>query len=678
MAERTIEWLEWWETPLAQRGPPPARDDAVRFHDISWKEWSNDEQKRIQQLVIRWIIAFCDLRNGLIPWHKPDPNTTRIIVGFFFDKEKAFVTLTEEDRLGTSNKIKQDVLSILQGHFSKLDDMLRLEPHLRPPWIEMPAEISRVYNLKRQYVEMCHPWIAYWDILLAEGRGKFPPTPARIPEEVRWTITFDDFPRADRRRLKLFYKRILPELGRDRGRTQFWVEKVEAADNPAQVRVELTYHRRDLPLVKTVNFYDPLSFLCGDVFPLHSAAKHRETHIGDISMKDVMREVYVDEIIRGPNCIMSKETYAEVAHAYITHWDKKQDYYPVADGVLGRFPARLGWDIQQGTDGFMALLDDDGEAKAEFVSRRPLAKNAKHAPEDMEAVGRFWDLMKAILPGAETVKTVVPSLSDMFTGETTPEKVKFFVVKVEHVTESLITARVLLKSRDSSLRVSVDVDFLEVISGGVVHDSLIESRVKDLLRFGRGETPLISATDDEDEVSAYRRLLGPDILEGSVWKYMFIPDKDKPLQRLAYMKHMQKRFSPVVGSLFDIQQGEDGADWALIDGENDQGQYIYKHPELREKIKKGHLRRIFRRAQEFDKAIPQLPPQVENLIFLMSDLGTPEREKMEEKRRRLATRSRPKGPGKTKAAPPAENVPRLRVAASQSSSGSGIQIEEVL
>lgn len=675
MAARTVDWLEWWETPPAKRDSAPVDGDRVRFHDIAWEEWDDEAELRIRQLVTQWMNGFIAMREGRIPWYEVDENEEKIAEWHFDEKKACVVLKTIGGPWLAPQEQRVDVLSLLQGHWYNLDTMLRLEPFLRPV---MPDEIARTKLLKTQYVEMCHPWIAYWDILLAEGRGKFPPTPARIPDEVRWTITLDDFPRADRRRLKLFYKRILPKLGRNRGKTEFWVEKVEAADNPAQVRVELTHHRRGLPPVKTVNFYDPLSFLCGDVFPLHADAKHRDTHIGDISMKDTMREVYVDEILLGPNCIMAKETYAEVAHAYITRWNKKQDYYPVAHRELGRFPVQLARDIQQGTDGFQVLLDDDGEAKSEVVHRRPLAKNARHAPEDMEAVGRFWDLMKTILPGAETAETVAPSLPDKFEGETYPEKVRFFVVKVEHVTESLVTARVLLKSRDSLLRVSVDVDFLEVMTGGLVYDSLIHFRVKDLLRFGRnGETPLISATDDQDEVSAYRKLLGPEILEGMGWQYMSIPDKDKPLQRLAYMKHMQKRFSHVLGSMFDIQQeGEDGADWEFHDGKYDLGEYIHEHPELQEKIKKGHLRRIFRRAQEFDKAIPKLPPQVENLIFLMGDLGTPEREKMEEKRHRLATRSRPKGPGKTKAAPPAENVPRPRVAAPHNSSG--IQIEEVL
>jgi hypothetical protein len=571
------EWLVWWDTPAAARPAHPSHEfDFNREScDYGADVLSEEDQRRLSRFFQRMLPMF---------------NKRMLLMGVI-----QTATVLENGatvRFAMENRWEDDysALEVLAGRIISLEDLLELEL------------IDAKYT--PDYFRLCHAWLIYWgtpDHVRMKNGNKPQETGDDIPQWLRRSIKLADFPQVDRVLLTEFYKVVLHDFRSRRDKDGYTVHDTKVdPDNGAQVQVIL-----DTPLEAKTVTHDPLAVLSGQAIPFG----------------DVENAVFIAYYHRR----MHKYVYAELAHQWLEWWalqtfNEKTPTKAFGHEIASSFvsnpmahpppsPDREDIEIDEHTGGYTQ--------PPMRIRRRQLAKGATLAPGAVEAAKQFWNLMREILQGAITEPETI-TLRDEDGEEREEIECSYRILRIEEVNAGLTRAKMLVRAlkKTPGNEILVDVDLLEVISGGLIYRNLLESRTLDFIKFGRDNANNISVFDGRDA-------------------YGYAEEQAPRLHR-EFMKLMKKRYGPVLGDLVDFVDSEEGAYWSEAADFEWPGESVYTNPALLDRVVDGYKRSLFRRAQKFDKTVAELPEPVENAIFAFADLASEERKKQEANREQQA------------------------------------------
>jgi hypothetical protein len=589
------QWLVWWDTPKAQRHS--YRDIDTDIDDLpngaTADQLSGEDQQRLRR--------FCEIMlPGLVGRDcKISQNAYREVTSVTLMDDGVRVEVEYEHK---NQVLKQrvDILSIISGKVVDRYDLFEIEKQ----------HILNHMDLKL-YLQHCHDWLIYWGTPPNIRLQMQPNKADRIPD-FKASVKLADFPPADRRHLRYFYKRVLPALQGHLFEGGFTItDAAVVSDNGAQVEFKLAQGNDVAPPVT----FDPLSILCGMV-PMQAG------------IHGLLRSINY-------NSSINKHVYAMLVHKWLQHWAAKGMH----NAPSLKIDAELAEAIMENP---VVVMDGEqiwDEEKSRYTDavriHRPRRVNhTKLAPEDAALAKQFWDSMRDILPGAMTTTVAFGGLA-----------CQFVIVGVEEVDPDLTRATLLIDSTEQSasmdVMVVIDVDLLEVASGGVIETDRLRHRAEDFQLFGRGNpnnTPVLQVKSNYGCIPYLRNMLGPGIPDLYDWDEYTMTNwlKDKPHQLRAFAKQITKRYGPVLGPLVDFTETYRGLVPSEAAGNDWPGRQIYRSPQLLEKIAHGYKRSLFRRAQKFDKTVAELPGPVENAIFAFADLASEERKTQEADRERHA------------------------------------------
>lgn len=286
--------------------------------------------------------------------------------------------------------------------------------------------------------------------------------------------------------------------------------------------------------------------------------------------------------------------------------------------------------LMEATDHFITQPSEDEPVLRLDPHKFPRA--TKLSVEYFRKAAEFWDVMRKILPGCPA-------------DDPNDFPVRVAIEQVS-VAPSMTSAILAMRHGETDMPFEIRVDLLHIISGGVVAMDYLEERRKDLLYAddNKLQTPLLRGVPQE----VRRQLLGPDYpLRGGRYDDFYdkalydITPKHRANEHRLLLRAFDKRYGKVVDNI-KVAEDEDGNMYWYNTEERPEGK---RHTNLAEyvyylqrfgtivDVRNATVRANWKMGPSFGSTIPaDLPEEISNAIFVMSDHAHYPRKRQEERR----------------------------------------------